>query len=154
VHLSPNRPKWASTWPTSPRISIGCAQNDFRAYCTFGTNRALILCADQHYLQMEQNELTLTHVTKEVHRVRPKKFPCPWYIWRKPCSYLEPTLTRLQVDQSKLSLDPRHLGVQLGAPKMISEPIARSAQTGHLSCIEISIISKETKTSFHLTHVT
>jgi hypothetical protein len=40
-----------------------------------------------------------------------------------------------------------------GAPKMISEPIACSAQTVLQSCVYINIISKETKTSFHLTHV-
>jgi hypothetical protein len=38
--LSPNRPKWASTWPTSPRSSIGCAQNDFWAYRMFSANCA------------------------------------------------------------------------------------------------------------------
>jgi hypothetical protein len=27
--LSPNGQKWGSTWPTSPRCSIGCVQNDF-----------------------------------------------------------------------------------------------------------------------------
>jgi hypothetical protein len=37
---------------------------------------------------------------------------------------------------------------------MISEPIARLAQTVHLSCVLINIISKRTKMSFHLTHVT
>jgi hypothetical protein len=41
--LSPNRPKQDSTWATSPRSSIGCAQNDFWAYGTFGANRAPIL---------------------------------------------------------------------------------------------------------------
>jgi hypothetical protein len=29
--LSPKRIKWDSTWPTSPRSSIGCVKNDFRA---------------------------------------------------------------------------------------------------------------------------
>jgi hypothetical protein len=29
---SPNGPKQISPWPTSPRGSIGCVQNDFRAY--------------------------------------------------------------------------------------------------------------------------
>jgi hypothetical protein len=33
--LSRNRPKWASVLPTSPKSSIGCAQNDFWAYCMF-----------------------------------------------------------------------------------------------------------------------
>jgi hypothetical protein len=34
--LSPNGPKWVSTWPTSCRSIIGCPQNDFRVYGTFG----------------------------------------------------------------------------------------------------------------------
>jgi hypothetical protein len=33
--LSPNRKKWDSTWPTSPRSSTGCIQNNFWAYGTF-----------------------------------------------------------------------------------------------------------------------
>jgi hypothetical protein len=44
--LSPNGPKWDSTWPTSPRSSIGCVQNNFWAYGTFGANRAPILNQD------------------------------------------------------------------------------------------------------------
>jgi hypothetical protein len=42
--LSPSRPKRDSTWPMSPRNSIGCARNDFQAYCTFGANCVPILC--------------------------------------------------------------------------------------------------------------
>jgi hypothetical protein len=38
--------------------------------------------------------------------------------------------------------DPRHLVVPSGAPKMISKPTVRSAQTVHLSWIKISTISK------------
>jgi hypothetical protein len=41
--LSPNGPKWDSTWPTSPRSSIGCVQNNFKACGTFGANWAPIL---------------------------------------------------------------------------------------------------------------
>jgi hypothetical protein len=37
--LSPNGPKCASTFATSPRSSIGFIQNDFQAYGMFGTNR-------------------------------------------------------------------------------------------------------------------
>jgi hypothetical protein len=44
--LSPNGPKLDSTWPTSPRSTIGCIQNNFWAYGTFGANRASILCQD------------------------------------------------------------------------------------------------------------
>jgi hypothetical protein len=41
--LSLNGPKRDLTWPTSPWISIGCVQNDFWGYGTFGTNHAPIL---------------------------------------------------------------------------------------------------------------
>jgi hypothetical protein len=40
--LSPNRPEWASTWASSPRSTIGCVQNNFRAYGRFRANRACI----------------------------------------------------------------------------------------------------------------
>jgi hypothetical protein len=36
---SPNGPKQDSTWPMSPRSSIGCVQSDFQAYGTFGAKR-------------------------------------------------------------------------------------------------------------------
>jgi hypothetical protein len=57
--LSPKRNKWNSKWPTSPRSSIGCVQNDFWAYGMFNANRAPILRQDTHYLQTNQNEISL-----------------------------------------------------------------------------------------------
>ena len=48
----------------------------------------------------------------------------------------------------------RYIGVPSGVPKMISKPIARSAQNVHLSCAKINIISKQTEMGFHFTHVT
>ena len=50
--------------------------------------------------------------------------------------------------------DPRHLGVQSDASKMIFEPMVRLAQTVHPSCVKISTIYKRTKTSFQLSLVT
>jgi hypothetical protein len=38
----------------------------------------------------------LSHVTKESHRVRPKRFLCLWYVRCKPCTYLALTLTLFQ----------------------------------------------------------
>jgi hypothetical protein len=35
INTTPNGPKQGSTWPMSSRSSIGCAKNDFQAYCTF-----------------------------------------------------------------------------------------------------------------------
>jgi hypothetical protein len=57
------------------------------------------------------------------------------------------------MDESMLPLDPHHLEVLLGAPKTISEPIARMAQTVPLSYVKICTISKWAETSFYLTQV-
>jgi hypothetical protein len=46
-----------STWPTSSGSSIGCVQNDFWAYGTFGAYCAPILNQDYHCIQTDQNEL-------------------------------------------------------------------------------------------------
>jgi hypothetical protein len=54
------------------------------------------------------------------------------------------------MDQNEIPLDPRHLGVQSGTSKMISNPMVFLAKTMHLSRIKISTISKWTKMSFHL----
>ena len=56
--------------------------------------------------------------------------------------------------QSKLSLEPRQLGVPSGASKMISEPMVRLAQTMHLSCTDTNTVSKEKEVRSHMTHVT
>jgi hypothetical protein len=45
-------------WASSPRSTIGCVQNDFWVYGMFSTNRAHILCRQQHYLQMVQNKIS------------------------------------------------------------------------------------------------
>jgi hypothetical protein len=58
------------------------------------------------------------------------------------------------MNRNKLPLDPRHLGITLGAPKMIPMPMVHLAQTMHRSRAEINTVSKRTKMSFHLTHVT
>jgi hypothetical protein len=60
----------------------------------------------------------------------------------------------LQTNQSEHLLEPRHLGVPLGVSKRILEPMVRLAQTVHLSCINISTISKRTKVSIHYSLVT
>jgi hypothetical protein len=57
--LPPNILKGASTWASSPRSTIGCVQNNFWAYGTFGANRASILQQDKYYVQTEWNELAL-----------------------------------------------------------------------------------------------
>ena len=58
------------------------------------------------------------------------------------------------MDQNEIPHDPRHLGVLSGVSKMIFELVVCSAQTMHLSCVNISTISKRTETSIHLSLVT
>jgi hypothetical protein len=58
------------------------------------------------------------------------------------------------MDKNNLPLDPRHVGVSSGVSEMISKPTVHSAQTVHVSCVKINTMSKQTKTSFHLSHIT
>jgi hypothetical protein len=56
--------------------------------------------------------------------------------------------------QNDFPFDPRHVGVPSIALKMMSEPMVRSVQTMHLSCVETNTTSKQTKTIFHLIYAT
>ena len=61
--LFPNRPKQDSTWPTSPRSSIGCIWNNFRAYGTFGANREPILRQDYSISKWTKTSYRLSLIT-------------------------------------------------------------------------------------------
>jgi hypothetical protein len=55
--LSPNGPKWTSTWASSPRSTIGCSQNDFRPCGAYDSNKHLS-CTDAHSIsKMDQNKI-------------------------------------------------------------------------------------------------
>ena len=96
----------------------------------------------------------MTHVNYQFLRVRPKQFSSILHVPRKLCTYLASTLTQSPNGPKSAALDPRHVGVPSGVSKIIYEPMVRSMQTMHLSCVEINTVSKWTDTSFHLTHVT
>jgi hypothetical protein len=64
------------------------------------------------------------------------------------------TKTLYPIGPNEILHDQHHLGVPSGPSKMISELTVRSAQTVHLSRINISTVSKRTKTSFYLSLVT
>jgi hypothetical protein len=72
----------------------------------------------------------------------------------KTVTYLVPRLMLSPYELKRLPLDPHHLGIPSSAPKTITRPIVHLAQTVHRSRVEINTISKQTKTSFHLIHVT
>jgi hypothetical protein len=93
----------------SLRSFIGWVKNNFRAYGTFGANRATILHQGDPYVQTDQN---------------------------------------------MLAIEPHHLGVPSSASKTISEPMARLAQTVHLSCTDTNTVSKRTEMRLQMTHVT
>ena len=96
----------------------------------------------------------MTHVTKEFHRVHPKRFTSLWYVRRKPCTYIASRLALCPKGRNELPLEPRHLVVQSSASKMISEPMVRLAQTTHLCCTDPNTISKRTEIRFDMTHIT
>jgi hypothetical protein len=76
---------------------------------------------------------TLTHVTLEFHRVRPKWFLSLWYVRRKPRTFFASRLALYQMNWIKHPLQLRHLGVLSGASKTNFEPTVCLAQTMHLS---------------------
>ena len=87
----------------------------------------------------------LSFVTYEYHRVCPKWCLSLCYVWHKPWSYLALTLRPSPNGSNEIPHDPRHLCVPSGAPKTISEPMVRLAQTVQLSYINTNTISKRTE---------
>jgi hypothetical protein len=151
--LYPNRPKRATTWTSSPRGTIGCIHNDFWAYdqckpCTYlvlrlelspnrpkwastwaSSPRSVIGCVQNDfcaYGMFGTNRAPILH-------------------WHYHC---------LRMDWNEIPHDQCHIGDPSGASKTIFEPMARSTQTVHLSCVKISTISKQTKASIHLSLIT
>jgi hypothetical protein len=55
--LSPNRMKWAFTWASSPRSTIGCIQNDFWAVGMLGANCVAILHRHKQGHQTKTSEI-------------------------------------------------------------------------------------------------
>jgi hypothetical protein len=60
----------------------------------------------------------------------------------------------LQTDRNEILHDPGYLGVLSVVSKSIFEPVVRSVQTVHLSCVKNNTISKQTETSIHLSLIT
>jgi hypothetical protein len=78
--LSPNRPKQASTWASSPRRTIGCIQNDFyicRKPCTY---LALTLTPSPNG---PKRASTWASSPKSTIGCVQTNFLSLWYVWRK-----------------------------------------------------------------------
>jgi hypothetical protein len=154
VHLSCTNTstisKWterASTWASSTRSTIGCVQNDFWAYGTFGANRAPILHQLLHHLRTDRFEIPHDPCHLEVPSHAGLSL---WYVRCKPCSYLASRLALSPNGPNELPCEPCQLGVLSGVSKMISEPLEHLRQTVHLSYT----ISERTDARFHMTQVT
>jgi hypothetical protein len=85
--------KQDSTWPTSPRSSIGCVQNNCWANGTFVVNHAPFCVNVSTISKRIETSFHLNLVTSEYHGVRPKQLLSLWYVWHKSCTYLALTLT-------------------------------------------------------------
>jgi hypothetical protein len=112
-------------------------------------NRASILRQDEHYLQMDENELPVEPRQQGVPSGSSKMIS-------EPKVRLAQTvhLSCIQTDLNVIPHYPRHVGVPSDASKMISEPMVCSAHTVHLPCVKFSTISKWSKMSFQLSLVT
>ena len=96
----------------------------------------------------------LSLVTKWYHRVRPKRFLSLWYVWRKPCIYLAPTLTLSPSRPKQDSTWPLSPRSSIGCVKNVFQAYGMFSATMHLGCVKIRTTSKRTKMSFHLSLVT
>jgi hypothetical protein len=61
--LSPNGPKWVSTWASSPRSTIGCNQNNFWAYGTLAQIVQLSCTYNNTISKWTEMRFYIIHVT-------------------------------------------------------------------------------------------
>jgi hypothetical protein len=197
---SPNIPKGASSWPSSPRSTIGCVQKDFLSLWYICHKPYTYLAPTQTFSPSDHNEIhhdrrhlgfpsgaskmifepmvrpaqsvhlscvKITTISKrtetrfhlslktlEYHQVSPKWFLGLWYVWRKPCTYLELTLILSPNRPKRDSTWPMSPRCSIRCVQNNFEPMVRSAQTMHLSSIKINTISNQTETSYDLSLVT
>jgi hypothetical protein len=72
----------------------------------------LLSCTDTNTVsKWTKTRFHMTHVTYEIHKVRPKLFISPWYVQCKPYTYLASRLSLSPNGPNRAPPDPRHLGV-------------------------------------------
>ena len=91
--LPPYGPKQDSTRPMSHRSSIGCTKMFSKPMACSAQTMHLSCVKIRTTSKWTKTSFHLSLVTKEYHRVRPKRFLSLSYIRCKPCTYLAPTLT-------------------------------------------------------------
>jgi hypothetical protein len=83
----------SSTWPTSPRSTMVCAQSDLHARSTFVTNRATSCVEINTISKIDQNVFPLDPRHVGVPSVAPKMISKPMVCWTQTCTYLALRLT-------------------------------------------------------------
>jgi hypothetical protein len=116
---SSNGPKQDSTWPTSPRCSIRCVQNDFWAY-------------ERLVQTVHLSWVKISAISKRIKTSYHLSLGCienDYWAYGTLGANHAPILCQdyhcLQTDQNELPPEPRHLGVPSGVSKMISDPMVR-----------------------------
>jgi hypothetical protein len=140
--LSPNRPKWASTWASSPRSTIGCIQNDFWPYGSYDANHAPILHRCKLYLQTDQNKIpydqcqlgVLSGACKMISERRVRSVQTVHLSCIKIGTISKRTKTSFH-----LSSSPRST---IGCVQNDFRAYVRLVQTVHLSSVKVGTISK------------
>jgi hypothetical protein len=79
--------------PHDPGILSGVSKMIFEHVVCLAQTMHLSYVKISTISKRTKTSIDLTLVTKEDHQVRPKWFLSLWYVLRKPCTYLAPTLT-------------------------------------------------------------
>jgi hypothetical protein len=152
--LSPNRPNKAPPDRRHLGVPSGASKTIYEPMVHLMQIEHLS-CTDANTVSKQfETRFHITHVTYEFHRVPPILFLSLRYVDANRAPILHQESHYLQMDQTELPLEPRHLGVPSSASKMISMPMVCSEQTMHLSCTNANTVSKQIETRFHMTHVT
>jgi hypothetical protein len=161
MHLSYTNTNTTSKWTETIFYMTHVTQEFHRVSPTQHLSLSYIWRKQWTYLVLglaisKQTELSfhLSPITEEFHWVRQSDlwaygtFDANWApILRQDWHYL-------QTDGNEHPLESHHLGVPLGASKMISEPMVRLAQTVHIFWTDTNTVSKWTEMRFHMIYVT
>jgi hypothetical protein len=91
-----------------------------------------------------ESSFHLSLVTMEYQWTCPKWFLSLRDVWRKPCTYLEPTLTLSPNGSKQDSTWPTSPTSSIRRSNLLSKSVIHLVQIMHLSCVKLSSISKRT----------
>jgi hypothetical protein len=86
-----------------------------------------------------------THITYELHWVRPKLFMSLWYVQHKPSTYLVSRIALSPNGRNRAPPDPRHLGVPSGASNTIYEPMVHLRKPSTYLALSLTLSQNRTK---------